>query len=148
MQQINSSDYNVAPGETVTIVTQPLNGVIPEAIQAFRMGMNLPNIGGATPTFRFTASAPLGGAETISILVNFPGADDTARVTTQVLGAPGPGPTFLKTDSVHQKSLFFNVVAPVSGEVAKALAIEARRPATKKPRKRAAKRTRKAKGDK
>jgi hypothetical protein len=112
MQRINASLYNVSKGEQITITAELLNGVTPEVFQVMRNGVELPNPGGATPRYEFTIEQDPVGNEVVTLFCNFPGLppDPEPQVTTQVVGATGPGPT-LRLGGSHQSDIIFHVIS-------------------------------------
>jgi len=112
MQRINAALYDVSKGEQITLTAELLNGVTPEVFQVFRKGVELPNLGGASPRYQFTIEEDPTGDEIVTLFCNFPGlpADPEPQVTTQVEGAAGPGP-LLRLGGSHQSDIIFHVIA-------------------------------------
>lgn len=112
MTQVNESLYEVNQGDNITITAELLNGVTPAFLQVKRNGVDLQNLGGATPRYQFTIERAPVGNEVVDLFCNFPGlpADPDPTVTTQVKGAPGPGPQLSLAGS-HQTSIIFHVIA-------------------------------------
>jgi len=112
MNQINEALYEVHQGDDITITAELLNGVTPAFFQVKRNGLELQNLDGATPRYQFTIERAAIGNEVVDLFCNFPGlpADPDPTVTTQVQGAPGPGPQLSLAGS-HQSSIIFHVIA-------------------------------------
>ena len=110
MTQITAFLYNVAPGEPVEIVVTP-EKVGPQVV-ASKAGAALPNVGGATPTFRFSAG-PGPAPDVVKLVCNFPGTlDPTARYVVKVSGSGNEnfqGPIINKADPIHDPNLQFDI---------------------------------------
>jgi putative peptidoglycan binding protein/transglycosylase-like protein with SLT domain len=107
IKQISAARYDVSAGELVTITATLLNGVTPELLQVFKDGVELQNLGGATPKYQFKAGAA-GHEDVVGFLCSFPGLDPDAEVDTQVQGAPDPG-IVLKQGDNKQNMMFDSV---------------------------------------
>ena len=107
IKQISAVRYDVSPGEILTITATLLNGVTPALLQVFKDGVELQNLGGASPRYQFTAGAA-GHEDIVGFFCNFPGSDHGEEVDTQVQGAPGPGIVLKRGD--NKQNMMFDAV--------------------------------------
>ena len=112
MNQINSFRYEVTTGETVTMVVTPVNvGVFVAASLDGHTFSPLPG-GGATPTFVFTVTKPVGRSHFVMMEFSFPGAPNTAQYRVDLTGSNGGAFTFAikKTSAIKDPIIRFKVV--------------------------------------
>jgi len=115
MKQLTAAVYVTTTGEVVTIIATPVN-LPPDEVLGSIDGQSLPNIDGATPTFRFPITQPANSAQIAKIMCNFislPDDDNEPRLChLRVQGSKGgdfTGRTINESDALHAVSINFLV---------------------------------------
>jgi hypothetical protein len=113
MKTINSVQYEVSSGETVTIKVTPTGvGVFVAASLDGHTFSPLPGTANTTPTFTFIANRPVGRTHFVMMEFSFPGAPNTAKYDVLISGGGGGTGTFTikKTTAVKDPLIRFKVV--------------------------------------
>jgi hypothetical protein len=113
MKTINSVQYEVAPGEVITIMVTPTGvGVFVAASLDGHTLAPLPGTAATTPTYTFTANRPIGRTHFVMMEFSFPGAPNTAKYDVVITGSEGGSGTFTikKTTAIKDPIIRFKLV--------------------------------------
>lgn len=117
MNRINSTTYEVLPGERITIKVTPTNfGPSAPAVEADLDGTTLPNVGTKSlPVYKFTVKKDVGDTQLVTTeFIFFPDASDEAFYAVSISGRNDVGCpcgfTVAKLDQDHGAEIAFDVV--------------------------------------